>query len=485
MNLVRVRSLLGPAILCLVTRVPAQPRYTVEVLSPLPSGSFSKAFDINELGDIAGSANDAVSQRAIIWKPNPIAIPEIPGDVAAEARAINCQGEVVGTTWLPSGHSRPLFWDGHLSPVYLELGNEIDGVGADLNEAGAVVGTFGAHAPFLFANGNMIQLNSLFPPNGPASASGINETGSIIGSSINSQGTGWIWTRWESLIPIEGSVLPGGTNSWGNKINCHNHSTGTSHTLLGFRAHLQVGTSIVDCGTIPAATDVFGYGLNDHDVVVGAAQTPSGLEAFIWEGVLMERLTDLIVPGPAPVQIQAANAINNRGEIACEAMVDGEPRGVILHPVSTITGQIHLVDGDGIDQSALPPLNLEVWDDSLQVRLRKLIARTSTAGEFSIPLSLPAGTYAIKAWRGTFLRKVLRSTPFGQTGSTGLEFSLANGDVNMDNAVDLGDFDLLATSFGLVVGDTLFIPTADLNQDGVCDLGDFDILARHFGEEGD
>lgn len=485
MHLIGIRSLLGLAVACLTSAAFAQPRYSVEVLAPLPGGTFSKAFDINELGDVAGTANDAMGQRAVVWNPVPVVIPALPGDIAAEARGINCKGQVIGTSWLPSGHSRPFFWSSPDSPIALELGTEIDGVGSDLNEAGQAVGTFNSHTGFLYEDGLMTPLNPLFLPNGPASASGINESGVILGSSTNTQGTGWVWTRWDALVPSEGAVLSGGSNSWGSKLNCLGHSTGTSQSATGFRAFLHDGTSMVDCGTIPSALGIFGYGINDLDTVVGSAQTPSGMEGFIWEQGQMERLSDLIEVGTSPTAIRAAHAINNRGEIACEAVVDGEIRGIILYPLSVLSGIVQLVDGEGIDQTLLPPLTVEIWDETAQILIRSLVTRTDSNGAFALAVSLPAGNYSIKGWRGTFLKKRLPFVQFGPTGVSGLVLAITNGDINSDNVVNLGDFDQLALSFGLESGDGMFIQGADLNRDNVCDLGDFDILARHFGEEGE
>ena len=54
---------------------------------------------------------------------------------------------------------------------------------------------------------------------------------------------------------------------------------------------------------------------------------------------------------------------------------------------------------------------------------------------------------------------------------------LPEGDFNGDQAVDFGDFFLLADHFNLRQEDAGFTPVYDLNQDGAIDLGDFFIFA--------
>lgn len=53
------------------------------------------------------------------------------------------------------------------------------------------------------------------------------------------------------------------------------------------------------------------------------------------------------------------------------------------------------------------------------------------------------------------------------------------GDINGDDVVDLGDFNILATNFGSGPGASA--PSGDLTGDGWVDLADFNILATNFG----
>lgn len=96
------------------------------------------------------------------------------------------------------------------------------------------------------------------------------------------------------------------------------------------------------------------------------------------------------------------------------------------------------------------------------------------------------GNYDVYCQGTTFLRKVRPSSVTLAGGSQNLGgMTLANGDCDHSNIVDLGDFDVLAGTFGLESGDGGFDIRGDLNQDDVVDLGDFDILSASFGSEGD
>jgi hypothetical protein len=53
-----------------------------------------------------------------------------------------------------------------------------------------------------------------------------------------------------------------------------------------------------------------------------------------------------------------------------------------------------------------------------------------------------------------------------------------NGDANLDDKIDLADFNILASNFGQSVNGWAF---ADFNLDASVDLSDFNMLAANFG----
>ena len=59
-----------------------------------------------------------------------------------------------------------------------------------------------------------------------------------------------------------------------------------------------------------------------------------------------------------------------------------------------------------------------------------------------------------------------------------------NPDFNDDGRVDLSDFLLFASQFGLSRGDEQYDAKYDLDEDGVIGFGDFLIFVNAFGKDG-
>jgi hypothetical protein len=111
---------------------------------------------------------------------------------------------------------------------------------------------------------------------------------------------------------------------------------------------------------------------------------------------------------------------------------------------------------------------------------------TTTAGHaFSFSTSLPAGTYKLRI-KGVnrFLAKSQTFT-LGATGTSGLAYTLTNGDANGDNVVGTADFTLLRTAFGGIAPNPPYTVATDFNGDGVIGTADFNILRTSFGQAGD
>src|SRR4051812_38697602 len=58
------------------------------------------------------------------------------------------------------------------------------------------------------------------------------------------------------------------------------------------------------------------------------------------------------------------------------------------------------------------------------------------------------------------------------------------GDINNDNVVSIGDFNLLKGSFGRQAGEPGFNSNADFTCDGAVSAGDFNLLRNNFGRGG-
>lgn len=156
-----------------------------------------------------------------------------------------------------------------------------------INNKGQVAGVSKGHA-FLWQNGNLADLGTL---GGPRSvATGINDQGQIAGYSD---------------IGAAGNIQD---------------------------AFLWQHGKLTDLGTL-GGLDSYGYAINDKGQVVGSAGTPAdGQHAFIWQD---GRMTDLntLVYAASDWRLEAAHAINNRGQIAGWNLYNGDLRGFLLTPL--------------------------------------------------------------------------------------------------------------------------------------------------------
>lgn len=98
------------------------------------------------------------------------------------------------------------------------------------------------------------------------------------------------------------------------------------------------------------------------------------------------------------------------------------------------------------------------------------------ANAFTIPAHFPAGQYYYSVKVGSWLSRGW-SVSLPTSGTVPLTGSLFNGDVDLNNEVGPGDFELVVAQFGAP-------GTADADGDGEVGPSDFEIIVRNFGLEG-
>ena len=145
-------------------------------------------------------------------------------------------------------------------------------------------------------------------------------------------------------------------------------------------------------------------------------------------------------------------------------------------PEATMTGTVTLQNL--VPSPAGRVITLEFRQPSTLNVVASFSAALNGSGGFTIPDVL-TGTYDIALKHGTWLRKVRPSQVVAGPTTSGVNFTLVNGDVNDDNSVDISDLTLVLTSFGGTMG------PADLNRDGSIDLSDLNIVLTNFGAAGD
>ncbi|HRI44024.1 MAG TPA: dockerin type I domain-containing protein [Fimbriimonadaceae bacterium] len=112
------------------------------------------------------------------------------------------------------------------------------------------------------------------------------------------------------------------------------------------------------------------------------------------------------------------------------------------------------------------------------------IVALSLNGAYSFTTSA-SGVCEVAAKSSHWLRKKSAPVNINPGGTTNVDLSLSNGDINDDNEIDIGDYSLLSIAFGSTPVDPNWNAEADLNGDDEVDIGDFAILSNNFGMVGD
>jgi probable HAF family extracellular repeat protein len=146
-------------------------------------GGWGYAYDINNVGQITGSANRPNGPQHAFRYQNGVMtdLGVLAGTTASQGLAINDLGQVVGRSFYTTGTGV------EVNSAFLYSGSTMVNLGYGqafgINNAGDVVGCDGSHA-FIYQNGTMIDLNTLIAPGSGwtlSAAFAINDAGQIVG----------------------------------------------------------------------------------------------------------------------------------------------------------------------------------------------------------------------------------------------------------------------------------------------------------------
>lgn len=181
--------------------------------------------------------------------------------------------------------------------------------------------------------------------------------------------------------------------------------------------------------------------------------------------------------GPANVSVDEVTFMHNSTTLLVATHGRGIWTASIPNPAGAVSGTVTLQDWDAAAAGQVVRFEVRPVGSPTPDTVRDIVL--GPGGSFSFDPNVSAGSYDVYAKGSHWLRRKIGSVNLTTGGTSGLVFSLVNGDIDGDNEVAIGDYSVLSSSFGNSN------PQADLNGDGDVDIGDFGILSARFGMVGD
>lgn len=319
-------------------------------------GIFSRAFDINDSGQVVGAAADSSgATRAFVYSSGGMSDLGTLGGGSATAYGINNRGQIVGGSATATASSHAFVYSNGAMRDLGVLGGDLSTAYA-INNAGVIVGQsslrpFNPQAPdpntyaFMYKSGEMTQLSPNF-----SSARGISDSGQAAGYSFV---PGTIPPRPNGALFASGGVTLMGTlegpspnpaspfaSSSATAVNNAGQAVGASSVSDnggGQQTHafLYANGKMADLGTLPGLTNSAAVDINNRGQIIGnsdgfLSNGASVTRSFLYENGSMTDLGQLSAVLAAGWNIDAVSAINNLGQIVGYGTHNGQQRGFIL-----------------------------------------------------------------------------------------------------------------------------------------------------------
>ncbi|HEX7025617.1 MAG TPA: HAF repeat-containing protein [Gammaproteobacteria bacterium] len=313
--------------------------YSVTDLGTLGADGTTQAFGINEAGQVVGySTTASLKYHAFLWDNGVMTdLGTLPTGSTSQALDLNNSGQVVGFAFDGSaaGGARnhaSLWNNGVITDLFPAPAHSVANA---VNDAGQVVGQHKLNRPFIWQNGEFVELGGFGGKNTWGYALDINNAGQVVGSSPVNNGSDGLAQRaflWEGGVMTDLGALPGLPDSRAHAINELGQVVGFSSffdpdtTDETFESFLWQGGVMIDLG-VPGDLNR-AHDINDAGQIVGW----SSKGAYIYEDGVVTNLNTLI-PAGSGVNLTEATAINNAGQIVVNGRVGGRFHAFLLTPV--------------------------------------------------------------------------------------------------------------------------------------------------------
>jgi probable HAF family extracellular repeat protein len=251
---------------------------------------------LNADGYVVGTRNDK-GEIAVEWDPTGAFRHVVPGAKSSFATAIHRDGTVYGAALMPTGHAFPYSWNNGVltqlpydpafawtMPTAVNRSQQMAGWAANAGDEPAC-----PMDPLIYSGGTWTALGSLGGNCGQAE--GINDSGVVVGWSFPSgSGNGHAF-KWESGVMTDLGTLGGPYSD---------------------------------------AEDI-----DEQGRIVGVSNDASGdVHPFLWDGVIMRDLTNMVDKVPHKAVLDEARSTNAAGQILVQGhFTNGSPHAFLLDPL--------------------------------------------------------------------------------------------------------------------------------------------------------
>lgn len=321
------------------------PHYQITDLGVLDDQD-SEAVSLNNAGQIVGNFHSTprgLLAHAFVWQAGQTQpLDGLRRYQYTLANGINNQGQIIASSYNLYDHNRAFLWQDGAHRLGTLPGYRYSKA-LGLNDSGQIVGyaqsgdydsrrALIARA-FLWQKGRMTDLGTLGGEH--SSAYAINNSGLVVGKAdtlVPGQTHAFLWQNGQ--MTDLGTL--GGANSLAARVNARGQIVGTAETEDARHAALWENGQPRDLGTLDGDTDSAANDINAQGLVVGSSEdvpTQSGPRAVLWQNSRALDLNGQLSYNPGWT-LEAARAINDRGQIAGQGLLAGRAHAFLLTPLA-------------------------------------------------------------------------------------------------------------------------------------------------------